>query len=75
MIQLKASDPRDVKKHISRSNKQLKKNNCLQTMKDLHSIPIDQFTSTQQQAYDKVLRFITDTRQKVKNTLRHFYRG
>ena len=44
-------------------------------MTDLHSIPIDQFKSTQQQTYDKVLRFITDTRQQVKNNLRHVYRG
>ena len=43
-------------------------------MKELQSIPIDQFTSTQQQTYDKQLRFITDTNQTVKN-LSHVYRG
>ena len=35
-------------------------------MKNLQSIPINQFTLTQQQAYDKLLRLITDTRQKLK---------
>ena len=44
-------------------------------MKDLHSIPIDKFTITQQQVYDKLLRFITIIRQKVKNILRHVYKG
>ena len=44
-------------------------------MKDLQSIPIDQFPLTQQQAYDKLLPFITDTRQKVKNNIRYVYRG
>ena len=44
-------------------------------MKDLHSILINKFTFTQQQVYDKLLRFITVTRQKVKNNLRHVYRG
>ena len=44
-------------------------------MKDLQPIPIDQFTSTKQQVYDKLLRFITNTRQKVKTNLRHMYRG
>ena len=37
-------------------------------------MPIDQFTSTQQQAYGRILRFLTDTRQKVETTLRHVYR-
>ena len=44
-------------------------------MKDLQSIPIDQFMSTQQQAYDKLLCFNTETKQKVKNNLRHVLRG
>ena len=44
-------------------------------MKDLHSIPIDKFTITQQQVYDELLRFITIIRQKVKNNLRHVYNG
>ena len=44
-------------------------------MKDLHSIPIYKFTITQQQVYDKLLRFITIIRQKVKNNLRHVYMG
>ena len=44
-------------------------------MKDLQSIPIDQFTSTQQQVYDKLLRFNTETKQKVTNNLRHVLRG
>ena len=44
-------------------------------MKDLQSIPIDQFTPTQQQAYENLLCFITDTRQKVKNNIRYVYRG
>ena len=44
-------------------------------MKELHSIPIDKFTITQQQLYNKLLRFITVTRQNVKKNLRHVYRG
>ena len=44
-------------------------------MKDLQSIPIDQFTSTQQQVYDKLLRFDIETKQKVTNNLRHVLRG
>lgn len=35
-------------------------------MKELHSIPIDTLTLPQSQAYDKLLRFIIVTRQKVK---------
>ena len=44
-------------------------------MKDLQSIPIDKFMPTQQHAYDKLLRFITDRRQKVKNNINHVYKG
>ena len=57
----KASDPRDRQKYISRSNKHLKKHNCLQKMKKLHSIPIDKFTIPQQQENEKLLRYITVT--------------
>ena len=74
MIQLKANDPRDVKQYISRSNKYFKNNNCLQKIKELHSILVDKFTIKQQQAYDKLLCVITVTRQKVKNNLKHAYR-
>ena len=73
VIQLKVSDSRDIKK-ISLVQISIK-NNCVQKMKDLHSILINKFTFTQQQVYDKLLRFITVTRQKVKNNLRHVYRG
>ena len=41
VIQLETSDPLDVKKYISRSNKLLKKHNYLQKMRDLQSIQID----------------------------------
>ena len=43
-------------------------------MQTLHIILIDSFTNFHQQEYDKLLHFITITRQTIKHKLRHVYR-
>ena len=67
VTQLKVSDPRDVKKCISRSNKYFKKQ-LSPEKKDLHSILSDKFTLTRQQAYDKLLR-LSLTKDKNLKTI------
>ena len=44
-------------------------------MQILYAIPKDSFTKVHQQEYDKLLQFITITRQMIKHNLFHVYRG
>ena len=48
VLQLKASDPRNVAKYISKTNKQLQKEQCMKKMEKLQSIPSDKLTITHQ---------------------------
>jgi hypothetical protein len=72
---LRASDPRDVGCYNTRSFARLEEDEVLSSLTSLATIPPHEFTPTHITEYNRLAALNLQTRLRVRESIRHIYRG